>query len=305
MRTRGRHGAWALGAAGVIVATSSIAVGSRSAHAATVCTFVPRVGAVTINGTYVDLKADAQGLVRSREWNSNGPWSPCLSSSGIAATLSNTKTIDIELVEITGKLSPTVALHLGVVLGNHEEGWASGMEKEQIAVHGPLAVFGVEASDAATQLTVIGNVVDLNGGWDNGPDGKLTIVDDDGSYAMTLDGGAGDDWFDATKAPKHVVLEGHSGDDVLYGVPAGGGVMGGPGNDFVAGGDGDDLLYGDDVPLANGGDVGGGDWVYGGGGTDMVRGGPGADHLDGGNGGLDHCYSDPTDIEVLGCETIN
>jgi len=302
---RGRRGAWTLGAAGVIAAATTISAGSRSAHAATTCTFVARTGLVTVRGTYVDLKADAQQIVRWREWNSNGPWSACLSSAGVAATLSNTKSIVIELVEIEYKLEPTVSVHLGVVLGEHEEGWASGMDEERITVHGPLAVIGVEASDTATELIVVHDVVDLDGGWDDGPDGKLTIVDDDdGKYATELRGGAGDDWFDATKATAHVVLEGHGGDDVLFGVPDGAGVMGGPGNDFVQGGDGDDLLYGDDVPLANGGDVGGDDWVYGGGGKDMLNGGPGADHLYGGNGGLDLCYTDPSDVEVLGCETI-
>jgi hypothetical protein len=133
-------------------------------------------------------------------------------------------------------------VRLGVVLGEHEEGWASEMDKERIIVHGPLAVIGVEASDAATQLTVVHVVVDLDGGWDDGPEGRLAIVDDDdGKYAMELRGGAGDDWFDATKASAHVVLKGHGGDD---------------------------------VPLANGGDVGGDDWVYGGGGKDLLNGGP-------------------------------
>jgi hypothetical protein len=66
------------------------------------------------------------------------------------------------------------------------------MEGEQIIVRGPAsAQIIVETSDASTQLTVDQKVVDLNGGWDDGPDGKLTSIDD--YYRLSLEGGAGND----------------------------------------------------------------------------------------------------------------
>jgi VCBS repeat-containing protein len=85
------------------------------------------------------------------------------------------------------------------------------------------------------------------------------------SFETILDGGAGDDVLDASRATRGVTLIGGEGNDVL---------LGGRGNDVLAGGDGCDILvggYGDDM-------------LFGGAGMDLLEGGCGNDVLCGGEG---------------------
>ena len=109
-------------------------------------------------------------------------------------------------------------------------------------------------------------------------------VDSAGSgFLVIVDGGAGNDRVDASRATFDVVLLGGTGNDVL---------AGGSGNDLISGGDGDDILLGglgNDVLLGGAGrdsmDGGRGDDILSGGeGNDTVLGGDGDDYLEGGAG---------------------
>ena len=102
-------------------------------------------------------------------------------------------------------------------------------------------------------------------------------------FYVIINGGAGDDYVDASRADFNVTLIGGTGNDTLLGGRRNDVVRGGDGNDFIAGGSGDDILYGDagnDILI--GGD--GNDLILGGDGNDILSGDNGDDILLGGNG---------------------
>jgi Ca2+-binding RTX toxin-like protein len=86
-----------------------------------------------------------------------------------------------------------------------------------------------------------------------------------GNLEVLIDGGAGNDFIDASAANFNLTLLGGGGNDIL---------LGGRGNDILMGGDGNDILMGGP----------GDDYLYGGAGNDLLVGGPGHDYLDGGPG---------------------
>jgi VCBS repeat-containing protein len=93
-------------------------------------------------------------------------------------------------------------------------------------------------------------------------------------FAVTIDGGAGNDVIDASTVAFSVTLIGGTGNDVLKGGAGNDILYGGAGNDTLYGGDGNDYLSGDD----------GNDSLYGQNGNDVLLCGLGNDLLDGGLG---------------------
>jgi len=109
------------------------------------------------------------------------------------------------------------------------------------------------------------------------------------SFETILDGGAGDDILDASRATRSVTLIGGAGNDIL---------LGGRGNDLLVGGDGYDILIGgcgDDTLLGGAGM----DILAGGLGNDVLCGGEGSDLILGMNGN-DVLSGDAGDDILLG-----
>jgi Ca2+-binding RTX toxin-like protein len=109
------------------------------------------------------------------------------------------------------------------------------------------------------------------------------------SFETILDGGAGDDVLDASRATRSVTLIGGAGNDIL---------LGGRGNDLLIGGDGCDILRGgcgDDTLLGGAGM----DLLEGGWGNDVLCGGEGSDLILGMNGN-DVLSGDAGDDILLG-----
>jgi len=93
-------------------------------------------------------------------------------------------------------------------------------------------------------------------------------------YPVVINGLGVDDRMLDLSTNKHVVYDGHEGDDWLNGGLGTDIFSGGSGNDTLYGGEGDDQL--------NGGPHD--DWLDGGAGTDELKGGGGDDYLSGGAG---------------------
>lgn len=142
---------------------------------------------------------------------------------------------------------------------------------------GTPRVLSVFSSDSATALPV-GRLVQLIGiqhfrmeGLGGNDTLSLVATLGTSDFAVfadiTIEGGDGNDWLDAsTNLPIGVTIRAGSGNDTMYGSNLW--------NDRLEGGDGDDWLYG----------MGGNDLLEGGAGNDRLDGGPGNDMLFGGEG---------------------
>ena len=112
------------------------------------------------------------------------------------------------------------------------------------------------------------------------------------SFETILDGGAGDDVMDASRAARSVTLIGGAGNDILLGGRGNDVLIGGDGYDILRGGCGDDVLLGgagmDLLEGGSGNDVlsgeEGSDLILGRDGNDVLTGDAGDDILLGGNG---------------------
>jgi hypothetical protein len=285
-----------LATAVMVAGATSLLTSWAAAHAGTTCIFLPRTGQVMLHGEQIWLRADGEQILRFQEYGLPWePWKPCHANNGALATLPAVTAIDIQLE--SEFLRPELIVLLGTDSGGYPSGPASGLENEAITLHGQPAgtrpgLLGIAASDTASHLTVHQGVIDLNGGWDNDPAGKLSH-DTDG-YEIVIAGGTGDDIVNATTSvAPHLTLYGNDGKDVLFGSPGIDDIDGGSGVDFLAGYDAEDQLHGGS----------GDDFLYGDNEKDDLEGGPGADHLTGG-AGADECTTDPADVEIVDCEII-
>ncbi len=108
-------------------------------------------------------------------------------------------------------------------------------------------------------------------------------IDMTASSVERVDGGAGDDFIDASGMSGRARQFGNGGDDTLIGGDGRDVQRGGAGDDVISGGGDRDYIRGDDGNDAlSGGD--GVDRIYGDAGDDVISGGAGNDRLEGGDG---------------------
>ncbi|MEZ5894124.1 MAG: PA14 domain-containing protein [Parvularculaceae bacterium] len=132
------------------------------------------------------------------------------------------------------------------------------------------------AGDDTIYVDAADTVIDGGAGYDRviiqGADG--VTIDMAASNVERVDGGAGNDYIDATGMTDAVRQYGNAGNDTL---------IGGAGNDVQRGGDGDDAIYGNDGNDNIGGNAGA-DQLYGGAGDDTIYADAADTVVDGGSG---------------------
>ena len=137
-------------------------------------------------------------------------------------------------------------------------------------------------------------VVEING---NGGNDRINInqIDNVGFFALSINGGSGDDTIDGQNVligNVAVFIDGGAGDDTITGTAGTGHINGGDGNDNIVSRAGDDFIRagaGDDFVDADGGDdqilgEDGNDTIFGGNGNDSIEGGFGNDSILAGDG---------------------
>jgi Ca2+-binding RTX toxin-like protein len=152
-------------------------------------------------------------------------------------------------------------------------------------------------------------VVEING---NGGNDRINInqIDDVGIFALSVNGGAGNDIIDGEDVligSVALFIDGGAGDDAITGTAGIDNINGGDGNDNIVSRAGDDVIRagaGDDVVDADGGNdqvlgEDGNDTIFGGNGNDSIEGGFGNDSILAGDGN-DHVNAGFGDDFVLG-----
>lgn len=263
-------------------------------------------GTILSTGTGINARTTNSEII-------NGPESVIrgvvgISSSGIAATISNSGEIEgsfegagiflgglSDLVLNTGRIFGGIGIEVSaedtdIINRGTIEGTSGAIVFDPFSNNGTVRNLGeiigdVQGSDGNEQIYNSGEIrgaVELEGGND--------LYDGRGGVSGPVFGGSGDDTL--IGGSDMDFLFGEGGNDSLDGGRGDDSLAGGAGNDTISGRDGDDMMRGGSgSDLLSGGrgedSINGGagnDRIFGGDGNDQLNGGGGVDRISGGNG---------------------